>query len=86
MTKASYNAAEKKALAYIQKEHPEFEVLSQKLNLGDNSGFNALMTDIFVNTSVETENKQVKCLLVDRFVSLLNQLAGGEVKDENAVT
>ena len=69
-------------MAYINTQHPQFSKLSKKLGLADNSAFSALVTDIYVNTSVETDKKQVNCLLLDRFVSLLCQLAG-ESPDQN---
>lgn len=75
ITKSHYNAAEKQALTYIKENHPEFQAVSDRLGLSSNSSFNAFVTDIFVNTASKT---QKSCLLLDRFVNLLGQLA-----DEN---
>ena len=83
MTQSEFSEQHKKALAYLTSEHPDFETLSAKLNLGENKAFAALITDIYVNTSHTTGNKETSCLLLDRFVSLLSQLAGGHHADEN---
>ncbi len=47
----------------------------KKLGLEKSNAFNALVTDIFVNSSQEINGK-TSCLLLDRFGSLLSMLSG----------
>ena len=68
---------------------PGFKDTYRKLKLESSNAFAVLITDIFVNTSLDADGtrrgKAESCLLLERFGSLLNQLSGTQVKEKAAL-
>lgn len=81
LTESQFSKRHAEARAYLADKSPDFEQLCAELNLNDSQAFAAFITDVFVNTSVSLTSDSetvTSCLLLDRFTSLLSQLAGNQ--------
>ena len=89
MTQADFTQHHDQALAYLSAKQPGFAALAKKLGLGESKAFAAFITDVYVNnvrtvTGENSKEETTSCLLLDRFASLLSQLAGGHTQAESA--
>ena len=88
MTVAKYKQLTQQTRQYLVDKYPKsYEKLEKRLKLDENSAYQALACDIFLNNRLEIAGakgakKEELCLLLDRFISLLIRLDGQEFKPQ----